>query len=227
MWRDHVGGGIVFAASSGSSRRRRGRGRRLLPGAGARPGGHGGPERELARKQIRNVTASTEGIVDCTGPTTRPRRRGGAVLAGRPRRHRRAGRLPFFRSLAPGDQAGDVLELQILAAAGGGPGTMDSCFSQQRSSPWPSDRPSTTIRTPRRPTRSVTVSLRQGTGYRSGRRTRRADHRARGGPGHRVRGCGRCGAATSTHTDQVPAGAPGSRSSWWTTRCPRASRHPW
>ena len=42
------------------------------------------------------------------------------------------GALPFFRSLAPGDQGEDVLELkQILAASGDDPGAMDNYFSQQ------------------------------------------------------------------------------------------------
>ena len=42
------------------------------------------------------------------------------------------GTVPFFRSLAPGDQGDDVLQLKkILAAAGDYPGTLNNYFNQQ------------------------------------------------------------------------------------------------
>ncbi len=80
------------------------------------------------------------------------------------------GLLPFFRSLAPGDQGVDVLELkQILAAAGDDPGTMDNYFSQQTQfalAQWQAQHhyPNATPANPE----SVTVSLQQGTGYKVG-----------------------------------------------------------
>ena len=80
------------------------------------------------------------------------------------------GVLPFFRTLAPGDQGEDVLELkQILAASGDYPGTMDNYFSQQTQfalAQWQAQHhyPNSTPANPE----SVTVSLEQGTGYKVG-----------------------------------------------------------
>ena len=79
----------------------------------------------LARKQIRNVTASTEGIVSAVTSKNGSTTQAGQVMFSLNGRDAiaEAGALPFFRALAPGDQGEDVLELkQILAAAGDDPG---------------------------------------------------------------------------------------------------------
>ena len=78
--------------------------------------------------------------------------------------------MPFFRSLGPGDQGEDVLQLkQILAAAGDYPGPMNNYFNQQTQfalAQWQAQHhyPNSTPANPE----SVTVSLEQGTGYKLG-----------------------------------------------------------
>ena len=72
--------------------------------------------------------------------------------------------MPFFRSLAPGDQGDDVLQLkQILAAAGDDPGPMNNLFTQQTQfalAQWQAQHhyPNSTPANPE----SVTVSLAAG-----------------------------------------------------------------
>ena len=126
----------------------------------------------LARKEIRNVTASSQGLVSAVHSTNGSVARAGDVmfsLNGRDAIAER-GLLPFFRSLVPGDQGEDVLELkQILAASGGNPGTMDNYFSQQTLfalAQWQAQHhyPNATPANPE----SATVSLEQGTGYKLG-----------------------------------------------------------
>ena len=84
----------------------------------------------LARKEIRNVTASSQGRVSAVYTTngTNGQRRRAAVRPQRPRRHRRAGHgalLPVARS--PATRATTCSQLkQILAAAGDDPGPMNN-----------------------------------------------------------------------------------------------------
>ena len=113
----------------------------------------------LARKQIRNVTAATQGIVSdvySTNGTVDQRRVTRCSPSTAERRSPRTGPSPFFRSLVPGDQGDDVVQLkQILAAAGDYPGPARTTSTpSRRSSRWPSGRPSTTIPTRPRPPRS-------------------------------------------------------------------------
>ena len=165
-------GGIAYAASSGSSKSSAGEvvvfsrvQARTLQNTVALSG-------TLARKQIRNITASTEGLVSAVAATNDSTATQGQVLFSLGGRDAitEPGVLPFFRSLAPGDQGVDVLELkQILAAAGDDPGTMDNYFSQQTQfalAQWQAQHhyPNATPANPE----SVTVSLQQGTGYKVG-----------------------------------------------------------
>ena len=123
----------------------------------------------LARKQIRNVDAASQGLVNAVysqnGSTTNA---GDAMFAINGRDAiAEPGNLPFFRSLVPGDQGDDVVELkQILAAAGDYPGPMTNLYTQQTQfalAQWQAQHhyPNTTPASPQ----SVTVSLTQGTGY--------------------------------------------------------------
>ena len=126
----------------------------------------------LARKEIRKVTASSQGLVSAVHSTNGSVARSGDVMFSLNGRDAIAepGALPFFRSLAPGDQGEDVLELkQILAASGDDPGTMDNYFSQQTQfalAQWQAQHhyPNSTPANPE----SATVSLEQGTGYKLG-----------------------------------------------------------
>ncbi|HEY5385651.1 MAG TPA: Calx-beta domain-containing protein, partial [Acidimicrobiales bacterium] len=165
-------GGIAYAVSSGSSKSSAGEvvvfsrvQERTLQNTVALSG-------TLARKQIRNITASTEGLVSAVAATNDSTATQGQVLFSLGGRDAitEPGALPFFRSLAPGDQGVDVLELkQILASAGDDPGTMDNYFSQQTQfalAQWQAQHhyPNATPANPE----SVTVSLQQGTGYKVG-----------------------------------------------------------
>ena len=75
--------------------------------------------------------------------------------------------MPFFRSLGPGDEGNDVLQLkQILLAAGDDPGPMTPLFTEQTQfalAQWQAQHnyPNAVPATPQ----SVTVALEQGTGY--------------------------------------------------------------
>ncbi len=88
----------------------------------------------LARKQIRNITAANQGLVSAVTSKNGSVTRAGDVMFSLGGRDAIAetGVLPFFRTLAPGDQGEDVLELKrILAASGDYPGTMNNYFSRQ------------------------------------------------------------------------------------------------
>jgi hypothetical protein len=126
----------------------------------------------LARKEIRNVTAASEGLVSAVystaGSTTQTGEKmfslNGRVAIAEP------GTLPFFRELVPGDMGNDVVELkQILAAAGDYPGPMDSLFTNQTQfalAQWQAQHgyPNSTPATQE----SVDVTLEEGTGYKLG-----------------------------------------------------------
>lgn len=126
----------------------------------------------LAHKSIRNVTAASEGLVSSVTSTDGSITKAGQTMFALNGRNAVAepGNLPFFRSLAPGDQGADVLQLkQILAAAGDYPGPLNNYFNQQTQfalAQWqaqhhyPNSSPATT--------QAVTVSLEQGTGYQVG-----------------------------------------------------------
>ena len=126
----------------------------------------------LARKQIRNITAANQGLVSAVTSKNGSVTRAGDVMFSLGGRDAIAetGALPFFRTLAPGDQGEDVLELKrILAASGDYPGSMDNYFSQQTQfalAQWQAQHhyPNSTPANPE----SVTVSLEQGTGYKVG-----------------------------------------------------------
>ncbi len=126
----------------------------------------------LARKQLRNITAASQGLVSAVHSTD-----GSTTLAGQSMfalNGRAAvaetGTVAFFRSLAVGDEGADVLQLkQILAAAGDDPGPMTPLFTEQTQfalAQWQAAHgyPNVTPATPQ----SVTVSLQQGTGYKLG-----------------------------------------------------------
>lgn len=126
----------------------------------------------LARKEIRNITSGAQGLVSAVysknGTTTRA---GDSMFAINGRRAiAEEGAVPFFRSLAPGDQGDDVTQLkQILAGSGDYPGAMDNQFTQQTQfalAQWQAQHhyPNSTPASPQ----SVTVSLEQGTGYKLG-----------------------------------------------------------
>lgn len=126
----------------------------------------------LARKQLRNVTAASGGLVTelkaKDGDTTRA---GEAMFALNGREAiAEEGTVPFFRSLTVGDTGPDVTQLkQILAASGYDPGPMTDEFTEetqfalaqwQAAHGYPDAAPVTS--------QSVTVSLEQGTGYELG-----------------------------------------------------------
>ena len=113
----------------------------------------------LARKQIRNITAATQGLVSAVNSTERldVTQAGQAMFAINGRDAiAEDGTVPFFRSLA----AGRPGRGRAAAEADPGcrrrlPGADRTTTSTSRpSSRWPSGRPSTTIRTRRRPTPS-------------------------------------------------------------------------
>ncbi len=126
----------------------------------------------LARKSLRNIDAASQGIVSAL-PTTAGQSVGSAqtlfAIGGRPAITEQ-GLISFFRSLVPGDQGQDVVQLkQILAAAGDYPGPPTDMFTQQTQfalaqwqaqNGYPSSTPATN--------ESATVSLQQGAGYKVG-----------------------------------------------------------
>jgi hypothetical protein len=129
----------------------------------------------LARKQLRNITAVTQGRVSTMNATNGSTANAGDVLFALDGRDAIAepGTVSFFRALGPGDVGDDVLQLkQILAAAGDNPGPMDTLFTQQTQTAlaqWQTQHhyPNGTPATPQ----SVTVSLTQGAGYKLGAKT--------------------------------------------------------
>jgi multidrug efflux pump subunit AcrA (membrane-fusion protein) len=126
----------------------------------------------LARKQIRNVTAATQGLVSAVYSTNDSTTQAGKAMFAINGRDAIAedGTVPFFRSLAAGDQGEDVLQLKkILAAAGDYPGPLNNYFNQQTEfalAQWQAQHhyPNSTPANPE----SVNVSLEQGTGYKLG-----------------------------------------------------------
>jgi len=129
----------------------------------------------LARKQIRNVTASTQGLVSGVRSTNGSTALAGATLFainGRPS-IAEDGTVAFFRSLVPGDQGDDVTQLkEILTAAGDYPGPMNNQFTQQTQfalAQWQAQHhyPNSTPANPE----AVTVALQEGTGYKLGNET--------------------------------------------------------
>ena len=87
---------------------------------------HGGAHRHArAASRSATSTAANEGLVSSVTSTDGDVTQAGQTMFALNGRNAVAepGSLPFFRSLAPGDQGADVLELkQILAAAGDYPG---------------------------------------------------------------------------------------------------------
>jgi multidrug efflux pump subunit AcrA (membrane-fusion protein) len=126
----------------------------------------------LARKQLRNITAATEGLVSAVYATADSTTQAGQPMFALDGRDAIAetGTVPFFRSLGPGDEGDDVLQLkQILAAAGDDPGPMTPLFTEQTQfalAQWQAQHhyPNATPASPQ----SVTVSLQEGTGYKLG-----------------------------------------------------------
>jgi hypothetical protein len=126
----------------------------------------------LARKEIRNVTAATEGLVSAVYSKDNSTTQAGQSMFALNGRDAIAetGIVPFFRALAPGDEGNDVLQLkQILLAAGDDPGPMTDLFTQQTQfalAQWQAQHnyPNATPASPQ----SVTVTLQQGTGYQLG-----------------------------------------------------------
>jgi len=129
----------------------------------------------LARKQIRNITASTQGLVSSVESTNGSVAKAGDTLFslnGRPAIAEN-GTVRFFRSLVPGDQGDDVAQLkQVLTFAGDYPGPLDNQFTQQTQfalAQWQAQHhyPNSTPANPE----AITVSLAQGTGYKLGNNT--------------------------------------------------------
>jgi len=126
----------------------------------------------LARKQIRNVTAATQGLVSAVDSTDGSTTNAGDAMFALNGRDAVAeqGTVPFFRSLVLGDQGDDVLQLkQILAAAGDYPGPINDLYTEQTQfalAQWQAQHhyPNSTPATPQ----SVTVALTQGSGYKLG-----------------------------------------------------------
>jgi len=123
----------------------------------------------LARKDIRNVTAATQGLVSAVYSTDNSTAQSGQPLFALDGRDAIAegGLVPFFRALAPGDEGNDVLQLkQILLAAGDDPGPMTPLFTEQTQfalAQWQAQHkyPNSAPASPQ----SVTVALQQGPGY--------------------------------------------------------------
>ena len=126
----------------------------------------------LARKNLRNITAATQGLVSAVYATDDETMQAGQPLFALNGRDAMAetGIVPFFRPLAPGDEGDDVLQLkQILLASGDDPGPMTPLFTQQTQfalAQWQAQNhyPNSTPATPQ----SVTVASAQGTGYQLG-----------------------------------------------------------
>jgi hypothetical protein len=129
----------------------------------------------LSRKNLRNVTATSEGLVTGMRVKDGSVGRAGRMLFALNGRHAIAenGTTAFYRSLTLGDIGPDVLQLkQILAAAGYYPGPMDDLFTQQTQfalAQWQAqnDYPNATPASPQ----AVTVALAQGAGYQLGSQT--------------------------------------------------------
>jgi multidrug efflux pump subunit AcrA (membrane-fusion protein) len=126
----------------------------------------------LARKQLRNITASTQGIVSAVHASNGSVGKAGQslfALNGRPALAE-TGTVAFFRSLEVGDQGDDVTQLKkILTAAGDYPGPMNNQFTLQTQfalAQWQAQHhyPNSTPATPE----SVTVAMAQGSGYKLG-----------------------------------------------------------
>ena len=126
----------------------------------------------LARKQLRNITASTQGIVSAVHASNGSVGKAGQslfALNGRPALAE-TGTVAFFRSLEVGDQGDDVTQLKkILAAAGDYPGPMNNQFTLQTQfalAEWQAQHhyPNSTPATPE----SVTVAMAEGSGYKLG-----------------------------------------------------------
>jgi Calx-beta domain len=164
--------GIAYAVSSGGSSSSGNQvvvlstvQRRTLQGTVALTG-------TLARKQLRNITASSEALVSDVSATAGAFTTTGQTMFALNGRNGIAedGDLPFFRSLVPGDSGADVVQLkQILDAAGDYAGPSNNLFTEQTQfalAQWQAqhDYPNSTPATPQ----SVTVSLEQGTGYELG-----------------------------------------------------------
>jgi multidrug efflux pump subunit AcrA (membrane-fusion protein) len=123
----------------------------------------------LARKQLRNITASTQGLVSAVYSTDDSTTQAGQPMFALDGRDAIAetGTVPFFRSLGPGDEGADVVQLkQILLAAGDDPGPMTPLFTEQTQfalAQWQAQHnyPSASPASPE----SVTVALQAGTGY--------------------------------------------------------------
>ncbi len=126
----------------------------------------------LARKELRNVTAATQGLVSAVYSKDDSTTNAGQAMFALNGRDAIAetGSVPFFRSLALGDEGADVLQLkQILLAAGDDPGPMTDLFTEQTQfalAQWQAQHnyPNATPAT----AQSVTVALQQGTGYKLG-----------------------------------------------------------
>jgi hypothetical protein len=126
----------------------------------------------LARKEIRKVDAASQGLISAVETSNGKTANVGDTLFALNGRDAIAepGALPFFRSLAPGDDGDDVLELKhILAAAGDYPGPMNTLFTEQTQfalAQWQAQHgyPNATPATQQ----AVTVSLAQGPGYKIG-----------------------------------------------------------
>ncbi|MGO9342614.1 MAG: hypothetical protein ACLP6E_08865, partial [Acidimicrobiales bacterium] len=123
----------------------------------------------LGRKLVRNITAATEGLVSDVYSTDDSTTHAGQTMFAIDGRSAIAetGTVPFFRSLGPGNEGNDVIQLKkILLAAGDDPGPMTPLFTEQTQfalAQWqaehhyPDAAPATS--------QSVTVALEQGTGY--------------------------------------------------------------
>jgi len=123
----------------------------------------------LARKELRNITAATQGLVSSVYSTDNSNTQAGQPMFALNGRDAIAetGTVPFFRSLAPGDEGADVLQLkQILLTAGDDPGPMTNLFTEQTQfalAQWQAQHnyPNATPASPE----SVTVALQEGAGY--------------------------------------------------------------
>jgi hypothetical protein len=123
----------------------------------------------LERKELRNVTAAAQDLVTAVDSTDDSTTQAGQAMFALDGREAIAetGTVQFFRSLGPGDEGADVLQLkQILLAAGDDPGPMTNLFTEQTQfalAQWQAqhDYPSASPASPQ----SVTVTLEQGNGY--------------------------------------------------------------
>ncbi len=129
----------------------------------------------LARKQLSQIDAVSAGQVSSVYSTSDSTTNAGQAMFALDGRDAIAepGTVSFFRSLGPGDEGDDVLQLkQILAAAGDDPGPMNTLFTEQTQvalGQWQAQHnyPSASAGGPQ----SLTVSLTQGAGYQLGDQT--------------------------------------------------------